>query len=232
MSIDLEGARCEAEAARLLPWYVAGRLPPSDLERVTRHLEHCAICREDFVHERGVRALLKADARVEYAPQAGLAKTLARIDELGREAPVPASLPLSVRGRAPRRGGAVRWLSAAVVVQAIGLGILGATLLHRSGPRAMPPQYATLSAGMPPVAEGSHIRAVFAPTMRLAELRAVLAVDNLTIIRGPSAAGAYTLGSVDPRFDKSRLEPTVATLRADSRVLFVEPAINDDASPR
>ena len=231
MSIDLEGARCEEEAARLLPWYVAGRLPASDVERVMRHLERCAICREDVLHERNVRALLKTDPRVEYAPQAGLAKTLARIDELGREAPAPSGLRASPRSYAPRRAIAVRWLSAAVIVQTVGLGILGATLLHRTGPGTAP-QYATLSSGVPPVVEGSHIRAVFATTLTLGELRAVLRADNLTIIRGPSEAGAYTLGSVDPHFDKSRLEPTVATLRADSRVLFVEPAINDEASPR
>ncbi len=231
MTIDLEGARCEEEAARLLPWYVAGRLPASELERVTRHLERCAICRDDVAHERNVRALLKSDARVEYAPQAGLAKTLARIDELGREAPTRIGTARVARAFTPRRASAMRWLTAAVVVQAVGLGILGATLLHRK-PTDGVAQYATLSAGVPPVAEGSRIRAVFAPSMTLAELRAVLAAGSLTIIRGPSDAGAYTLGSVDPHFEKSRLVPTVAALRADSRVLFVEPAINDEAQPR
>ncbi len=214
MTIDLEGSRCEEEAARLLPWYVAGRLPAPDVERVTRHLEHCAICRDDLTHERALRALLKSDARVEYAPQAGLAKTLARIDELGREA------PLAARGRAaagasfPRRRSAVPWLTAAVLVQAVGLGVLGASLLHQAPASTAAPQYATLAAGVPPVVAGSHIRAVFAPSMTLAELKALLALDNL------------------PKFDPSRLAPTVAALRADARVLFVEPAVNDEPRPR
>src|SRR5579863_5708380 len=82
-----EEGRCDEEAARLLPWYVAGRLEPADAERVTRHLERCAICRDDLAHERTLRALLKSESRIEYAPQPGLAKTLARIDELEREAP-------------------------------------------------------------------------------------------------------------------------------------------------
>jgi anti-sigma factor RsiW len=129
VSIDLEGVGCEGEAARLLPWYVAGRLPAADVERVTRHLAHCAICRDDVAHERRLRGLMKSDTRVEYAPQAGLAKTLARIDELGREAPTQAVDPPAKT--APRRIGVARWLTAAVVVQAIGLGILGASLLHR-----------------------------------------------------------------------------------------------------
>ena len=232
MTIDLEGARCEEEAARLLPWYVAGRLPAADFERVTRHLEHCAICRADSAHDRDVRALLKTDARVEYAPQAGLAKTLARIDELGREAPVAARRIAIPRPSFLRRRSAVPWLTAAVFVQAIGLGVLGSSLLHRTTTGSEAPRYATLSAGVPPVATGSHIRAVFAPTMTLAELKALLAADSLTIVRGPSDAGAYTLGSIDPSFESSRLAPLVAALRADVRVLFVEPAINDETPPR
>jgi anti-sigma factor RsiW len=231
VSIDLEGARCEEEAARLLPWFVAGRLGAADAERVAKHLEHCAICRADLAHERSVRSLLKADARVEYAPQAGLAKTLARIDELGREPVAPERIAGRVRAWAPRRGVAVRWLTAAVVVQAVGLGVLGFSHLNRLSPDAAA-EYATLSAGVPPVAIGSHIRAVFAPTMTLEELKAVLAARSLTIVRGPSDAGAYTLGSIDAQFDSRKLAPTVAALRADSRVLFVEPAINDEAPAR
>ena len=78
MSKPPEEGRCEEEAARLLPWYVAGRLDAADAERVTRHLERCAICRDDLAHERTLRALLKSESGVEYAPQPGLAKTLAR----------------------------------------------------------------------------------------------------------------------------------------------------------
>ena len=232
MTIDLEGSRCEEEAARLLPWYVAGRLPAADLERVTRHLEHCAICRDDVAHEREVRALIKSDKRVEYAPQAGLAKTLARIDELGREAPIAARAAAASGPSFRRRGVAVQWLTAAVIVQAVGLGVLGSSLLHRTTAGGETPRYVTLSAGIPPVAAGSHIRAVFAPSMTLAELKALLAADSLTIVRGPSDAGAYTLGSIDPAFEASRLAPIVAALRSDARVLFVEPAINDESPPR
>lgn len=232
MTIDLEGSRCEEEAARLLPWYVAGRLSPTDLERVTRHLEHCAICRDDVAHERDVRALMKSDVRVEYAPQAGLAKTLARIDELSREAPAVLPAARSAGPTVVRRRPAVQWLTAAVVVQAVGLGVLGSSMLHRTTTAGEAPRYVTLAAGVPPVAAGSHIRAVFAPTMTLAELKALLAADSLTIVRGPSDAGAYTLGSIDPAFESSRLDPMVAALRSDARVLFVEPAINDETAAR
>jgi anti-sigma factor RsiW len=232
VSIDLEGARCDEEAARLLPWYVSGRLPPAEHERVARHLEHCAICRDDVSHERGVRGLLRGDAPVEYAPQAGLAKTLARIDELGREAPTPVAPAARTVFGAPRRTHAVRWLSAAVLVQALGLGLLGGAFVARKSADAAAPRYVTMSSPASTVAPGAHIRAVFTPSTTLGELKALLAAQQLTIVRGPSEAGAYTLGSIDPRSAASRLDPTIGALRADSRVLFVEPALHDEVGAR
>ncbi len=104
MKLDLEGARCGEEAARLLPWYVTGRLSPADLERVSSHLQRCAICRADLAHERRVQALLHSDTRIEYAPQAGLAKTLSRIDELDRDAPARRAPARAGAATTPRRG--------------------------------------------------------------------------------------------------------------------------------
>src|SRR5579862_6762577 len=74
--------RCDDETVRLLPWYVTARLNAEDTQRVTRHLERCAMCREDVTQQRALRALLKSDSALQYAPQPGLAKTLARISEL------------------------------------------------------------------------------------------------------------------------------------------------------
>ena len=230
MSIDLEGACCNEEAARLLPWYVVGRLSAADVERVSNHLQHCAICRNDVAKESAVRALLKADARVEYAPQAGLAKTLSRIDELGRDAPTatPSRVPVNMaRGRV----GAMRWLTAAVLVQAVALGWLGVSLRHPASPGTPESGYETLSAD-PQHAAGPHIRAVFAPTMTLADFRALLTANDLMVIRGPSEAGAYTLASTDPRFTAAQLGTAVVSLRSDTRVLFAEPAVNDAAATR
>jgi anti-sigma factor RsiW len=223
MTVDLEGARCEEEAARLLPWYVTGRLSAADLERVSSHLQRCAICRNDLTHERALQGLLKADNRIEYAPQAGLAKIFSRIDELGRDVPA-ASTPAISRGTR-RRPGLVKWLTAAVLVQAVALGWLGASSRYRPQPVMPPAPYQTSSADPVPPASGPHIRAVFAPAMMLGELKALLSSNELTIVRGPSDAGDYTLAST--RAPPAGLEPVVASLRTDARVLFVEAAVND-----
>jgi hypothetical protein len=243
VSVDLEGARCDEESARLLPWYVAGRLNAADVERVSNHLQHCAICRNDVAHERAVRDLLKSDAAVEYAPQAGLAKTLSRIDELGRDAPPtpehPSASELASEARRAvpdsvrrRRTGAVRWLAAAVVVQAVALGWLGATLRDRPAALAPEARYHTLSTDPKAAAPGPHIRAVFAPGMTLADFKSLLAANHLIVIRGPSDAGAYTLASTDARLGAFGLDASVAALRSDPRALFVEPAVNDSPVAR
>ncbi|MGA2564940.1 MAG: zf-HC2 domain-containing protein [Steroidobacteraceae bacterium] len=225
-----DDSRCADEAARLLPWYVAGRLGANDSGRVAQHLEHCAICRDDVLHERSVRTLLKSESSLEYAPQPGLAKTLARIDEFEREG---ATLPRSAAHPAPRpvrRFGAVHWLSAAAAVQAIALSIVGATLFHHSVATQREPRYVTMSSSAAPVASVSRIRVVFSPDMSLGALQSLLAHNALTIIHGPSAAGAYTLTFTDARAASQPVDPVIAALRSDARVMFVEPAVIDEVS--
>jgi anti-sigma factor RsiW len=227
--------RCDEEAARLLPWYVAGRLEPADIVRVTRHLERCATCRDELAGERAVRALLKSESTVEYAPQPGLARMLARIDELEREAPAftaaPAA-PVSPASDPVRRYGAMRWLAAAALVQAVALGVLGTLLYRHSVDTAMAPRYTTLSADAPPAAAGEHIRAVFSPDVTLGALKDLLAESALTIVRGPSDAGAYTLAFREAHPVSGRLDKTVAALRAKPLVKFAEPAVNDEVIVR
>jgi anti-sigma factor RsiW len=225
-----DDSRCADEAARLLPWYVAGRLSANDTGRVVQHLEHCAICRDDLIHERSLRTLLKSESSLEYAPQPGLAKTLARIDEFEREG---ATLPRSAAHPAVasvRRFGAVQWLTAAAAVQAIALVIVGATLFHRSVQTDREPRYITMSSVPAPIASGARIRVVFSPDMSLGALQSLLAQNALAIVHGPSEAGAYTLALTDARAASQPVDPIIAALRSDARVMFVEPAAIDEGS--
>jgi hypothetical protein len=218
--------RCQEEAAQLLPWYVTARLDAENAQRVTRHLERCAICQDDVTQERALRALLKSDSALEYAPQPGLAKTLARIGGLQREAPLAAAHSAPPRFRPwPHRFGAVRWLAAAALMQAVALGTVATSWLQHSAQLAREPRYATLSAAPAPVAPGSRIRVVFSASMPLGALQALLAQNALTVVRGPSAAGAYTLAFTDSRAAAERLNPTIAALRRDADVMFAEPAV-------
>jgi hypothetical protein len=227
-----EVRRCEEEAARLLPWFVAGRLDAADVARVTRHVERCPTCRDDLVHERHVRALLKSESSVQYAPQPGLARTLARIDELEREAPAAAPGIDEPVAQRVRRVSAVPWLAAAALVQAVALGVLGTLLFRHSVEAAQEPRYTTLSTEMAPAAAGEHIRVVFSSDVTVGALNALLAQSALTIVRGPSDAGAYTLAFDDPHPVSGRLDQAVAALRAKPVVKFAEPAVNDEVGVR
>jgi anti-sigma factor RsiW len=228
VTTDLAAAACESEAARLLPWLVTGRLGVSDAERVKHHLEHCAICRGDLAQERRIRTAIKSDGPIDYAPQAGLARTLQRIDELARgaaEQPV-ASGPPRTRHTERRRLGINQWLAAAAIVQAIGLGAIGASFLNRMPDAG---RYETRSAASPVVGE-ARIRAVFKPTMTLGELRTLLIAQRLRIVAGPSESGVFTLATSDAIADRRQLDTILGGLRSDARVLFAEPASDDRAA--
>lgn len=233
MTIDVDGRICDAEAARLLPWFVNGRLSAADAERVAQHLERCDVCRCDVAEQRALRITLKASGPVEYGPQEGLAKTLARIDELARDpSPVPDEQRAERTQEARRRRfGATRWLTAAVVVQAIGLGAVGGSfLVQQRGMRAAP-GYETLSTPPKDVANG-RIRAVFAESMTVGELKALLSSQHLLIVAGPTESGVFTLGSADAASRQDRLDGPLAGLRATPRVLFAEPVAGDAVAPR
>ncbi len=231
MTHPTELGRCDEEVARLLPWFVAGRLEAVDAERVARHLERCLICRDDVAHERTLRASLRAESSVHHAPQPGLAKTLARIDELEREVPgavIPGARPApAARGRIS----AVYWLAAAALVQAVALAALGTAFYHRSGSE-LQARYTTLTTAPRTLPVGAHLRIVFAPELPVGTMQALLAANRLNIVDGPSEAGAYTLAFTDAPPDVGRLTRVAATLRADARVMFVEPVVNDMAGSR
>ena len=170
MQEDRDNPVCEHEAARLLPWFVVDALSESDSESVQAHLQDCMLCAVDVQRERQVRALARGNPVVEHAPQAGLQKLMARIDEVERGVPAAtgghAVLPL-----ANRRPKLVRWLAAAVIVQALGLGILGAWLWAR-GAELRTPRFHTMSSPSASSLRAAQIRVVFAPNMLSADMQA------------------------------------------------------------
>jgi hypothetical protein len=130
-----------------------------------------------------------------------------------------------------RRFGATQWLTAAVVVQAIGLGAIGGSFLARPAGERVQAGYETRSTPAPP-ANGARIRAVFAEAMTVGELKTLLATQHLLIVAGPTEAGVFTLGGTDAASGPERWEAALAGLRADPHVLFAEPLPGDGVPPR
>jgi anti-sigma factor RsiW len=220
MKREPELMECDDEAAQLLPWFVNGTLSDMDTRRVATHLEQCETCRIEAAGQAKVQDLLQTPSQVEYAPAAGLRKLLSRIDESGRENPTTPPTAVSTVPGWRSSANSVRWLAAAVVIQAVALGtIAGAQFLGQPSGDAAAPYTTLTSVGV----ETARLRVVFVQTTTLAELQDLLRANQLVAVAGPSEAGIFALG-----FNPSATNPEVqaavlARLRADPRVRFAEP---------
>jgi hypothetical protein len=195
-------------AWELIPWYVNGTVTESKRDGLQVHLEHCTQCRDEVEAQRALLQGMKTRQQVESMPHASLQKLMARIDadpDLRRPVPTRSTRTL-------------RWLTAAVVLQALLLGGL-ATLLLRSPQGDVPVTYQTVSSPAP-VPGAASVRAVFSPDMTLGELQALLERAHLRIVNGPSPEGVYTLAPSSAGDDPRQ---ALLTIRAHPAARFAEP---------
>jgi predicted anti-sigma-YlaC factor YlaD len=194
----------------LIPWVVNGTATAEQRARVEQHLRDCADCRREFALQQQFQAGLREDAETEPDPRPGLERLFARIDADADAVP-PAEAIMH------RSGGWLRWLAAAVVVQAVGLALLAGMLLGRG---AAPDDYRTLSAA--PVRSEAVIRLVVAPDTTLAALGELLADTRLRIVESTADNGAFGLAPRDATTSPD-VAATVAELRRRPGVLLAEP---------
>ena len=166
----------------------------------------------DLAWQRALRQALAQPQPPLTDADAGLKRLMRRIDQAE-------AAPAAGRVRRGGHGPLVTWLAAAVVVEAIGLSVLGAGLLWRD---AAAPAYRTLSA---PASEPAAValRIVPAPTLRADELQALLRGLELQIVSGPNAAGAYGLALQARDANAQQVAAKVAALRAAPGMRLVEP---------
>src|SRR5262245_15087438 len=155
-----------AEAWALLPWLANGRIAPEDREWVEAHVQACAECRAELAAQRLVATHVTREESASPQPaaseeQRSFNKLWARI-EASESASTPATGTTGVAVPVPRSSRTVRWLAAAVVVQAIGLGILGLSLNNRN---ADPAPFETVTNVEPQLSRphAPAVRVVFAP---------------------------------------------------------------------
>jgi Putative zinc-finger len=211
-----------AEAWALLPWLANGRIQPADREWVEAHLQSCAECRAEFTAQRLVVSQVAREAAAvpqsaDSDEQSSFNKLWARI-----EAAEAVSAPITGTGSAttpaPRASRTVRWLAAAVVVQAIGLGVLGVTL--NNGNRD---DYGTV-AKVEPRLNAPAVRIVFAPETPVATVNTLLTHQGLSIVGGPGTAGNFTAElSVDAVAAGATSDSVAAVLAKDPNVALAQP---------
>jgi hypothetical protein len=204
-----------------LPWVVNGRATPEQARWVADHVAGCEDCRAELAWQQRLHDALAtpadaaaASSAADPAAEAGLQRLLARLDDAVEEQPATASPPIA----APVRSHRLTWaLAAAVVVQAIGLGVMSLQLGSNGDT-----SYRTLSEGPGPSAPAATLRVLPDSTMTLAQWQALLQALDLQVVSGPNASGAYALAPT-PSATALPREGALARLRASPGIRLAEP---------
>ena len=206
-----------ASMTELLPWYVNGTLDDAERSRLEVHLRACPVCRADLTFETRVQDTLAAETPIDYIPAASLKRLQDRLDGLDIEAGAKTPVP-TMRHQTNRP---IRWhlaVAASTAILAVALALIAADRWTRSGARPLA-NYHTVTSTRP-TAPGEAIRAVFAPTITLVELQALLDESQLRIVAGPTEAGVYSLAPTSAR----PIDSSLRMLRQNAAVRFAESA--------
>jgi len=195
-----------AQAWEAMPWVLQDSASPEQSAWLTDHLAHCEACRQEFAQQSQLRLALALPTDLPLDPEAGLKRLLGRIDAAETEV-----------AHVQVRSGTwfTRALVAAVLVQALGIGVLGVKLWSEDAAQ----NYRTLSAPTPAAMPGA-IHVVPDAGMKLADWDSLLHSLQLQVVSGPNDVGAYT---VVPAHAASTTD-TLQQLRSKHGIRLAEPA--------
>ena len=200
-----------------MPWVLNGSASEAQRRSLAEHLAHCEDCRSEFEHQQRLQHAMSLPPPMPAVDaEAGLQRLLARID-----APQDQESP----DRTPSGSRASRWtvraLAAAVVVQAVGLGVMSLQL-RGSDDAAV---YRTLS--QPAAAPGAAtLRVVPDAAMTLEGWNALLRSLQLQVVGGPNEMGAYALAPIASVPPATSTPPTTLDrLRAAPGIRLAEPIV-------
>jgi predicted anti-sigma-YlaC factor YlaD len=209
-----------AESWALLPWLANGRLEAGDREWVDAHVAGCAECRAELAAQcRVATELARAGAQPANAndEEKSFNKLWARIDAVESSPVDRAAESKTARHPASRT---VRWLAAAVVVQAIGLGVLGSSALRAPTPAG---DFTTVADAQPRL-NAPAVRVVFAPQASIADINTLLTHQGLTLVAGPGTQGNFTaVLSADAVASGASADSIARVISKDPNVSFAQP---------
>jgi hypothetical protein len=211
-----------AEAWALLPWLANGRIAADDREWVEAHVAGCAECRAELSSQRMVATQMSRELELPAngnEEQKSFNKLWARI-EAAEAATTPATGTAGLAGGS-RASRTVRWLTAAVVVQAVGLGVLGMGALKSDGPVGD----GTVTVSNPePRLDAPAVRIVFAPQASIDTINTLLTHQGLSIVSGPGDQGNFT-AELSPYAVASgaSAESVAQVISKDPNVSFAQP---------
>lgn len=225
MKLRSERSALHSRAEVVIPWLVNGSLPAEAEPAVRQHIAACPQCCEDYEEQLRVCAAMRADGPLVFAGESSYQKLLTRMQNPGAgqeprdqvvEPPVSrATRPLQQTSRA------VRWLAAAVVLQAFALSV-GAWVWHSSS-AARDAAYMTLTSASPSYDSGPRVRVLFRTDLSIGRLQRILQDAGAHIVDGPADGNVYTLGFARQPGSRAALDKRLAALRANAAVIFAEP---------
>jgi len=219
------------EAWLLLPWLANGRLAPPEREWVEDHLRSCPECEQELTLQRLMCTALAEPDRVTYAPGPSLRKLMDRIDNEGarKSSPRPKQKPAGapVRAWVDRLGHVSLWRPPGLAWAASFLVLFGVTGLVTTAYRWTEPAYRTHTDSPAPAANILHI--AFDRSLTIGDVEELLRTSGARIVEGPGNTGIFGVTAVDAVSGQDaagvngELRKLSARLRADSRVLWVQP---------
>jgi anti-sigma factor RsiW len=212
------------QAWDLIPWVVGGSASPAEQLLVTEHVAACPDCREELAFHTALRGGMAGSADAPHDVEPAWERMQARLETGPTTRPVPATDLGLASTPGPVGNRLVRMLVAAVVVQAVGLSVLGATLWH--GQRGTEYQTLSQTASTPSVAT---IRLVPAAELQQAQLQALLKRTGTHAVE-INADGSLLGLTVEPAAGHS-LDQVLTQLRAEPGVMLAEPMPQATASP-
>lgn len=231
MRLRSKHSALHARAEQLIPWLANGTLAREAEAAVRQHIAACPQCREDYEEQMRVRDSIRAEGPLVFAAESSYQKLLARLRTPGAADETDHTASRRVLDAGGKRWQAryafshappaVRWLTAAVLLEALALGLSAWAWHTQTVPHAAP--YMTLTSPPPSYDTGARVRVVFRANLTLASLQRVLRGVDAQLIEGPTEEDVYTLGFAPRPDSRAALERRIATLRADPAVLFAEP---------
>jgi anti-sigma factor RsiW len=204
-----------------IPWIVNGSATDGQRQWVDEHVQACDDCRAEFARQSELQAAIAQESAPVTDAEGGLQRLFQRIDHAADEAALAPAGVARPRERRSGFSGLVYGLTFAVVVEAVGISVLGVGLLSHT---ESAPGYRTLS-DVPATGARATIRIVPAAGMSLGDLQQLLQGLQLEVVAGPSESGAYALAPVMARasVDNKGLDAQIARLRAAPGMRLVEP---------
>ena len=223
----------------LLPWLANGRLGAAERERAEEHVRHCVACKRELAQQELMcRAFCEPD-RVTYAPGPSFRKLMERIDAAPDQLPdrlrdhVPERAservkPPATRGVVARLGRVSAWRPPGLAWAATFLLLFGVTGLLTTAYHWSEPVYRTHTESAPATPGVLHI--ALDRSLTIGDVEEMLRADGARIVEGPGDTGVVGVtptqavsGPNSAASMKQQLHALSARLRADPRVLWVQP---------